>query len=226
MYIYKITNIINNKIYIGKTEKTINKRMRDHINCSKRKRTYTSYLYNAMNEYGVENFKIEVIEECFDKENLNKREKFWIKALNSRDPNIGYNIQEGGEGGSLRSKEYKSSQKQLDALDKGRHLPASEKLKKKLSEYRKSVIVSDETREKLRKTSSGKKASEETKEKMRQSHLGLKMPERSDESKERYRQSSLNRVHIHKENINKNVFKDELDAYLNDGWELGYIYKK
>ena len=48
----------------------------------------------------------------------------------------------------------------------------------------------------------------------------------TDEHKEKLRQSSKDRVHIHKEQENKNVKKDELDLYLSNGWQLGYIYRK
>ena len=56
-YIYKITNTINNKIYIGQTSKTIEERFKAHI--SKAKQHINRYLYDAMNHYGYENFIIE-----------------------------------------------------------------------------------------------------------------------------------------------------------------------
>ncbi len=57
MIIYKITNIINNKIYIGKTEKSLNKRWSGHI--AKSRKNIISVLHNAILKYGKENFKIE-----------------------------------------------------------------------------------------------------------------------------------------------------------------------
>ena len=63
-YIYKITNLINNKIYIGKTNRTIEERFKEHCNEYKKERSEKRPLYNAMNKYGIENFKIEQIEEC------------------------------------------------------------------------------------------------------------------------------------------------------------------
>ena len=155
-YIYKIVNLVNNKIYIGKTINSVEHRLKEHIRTSKRKRTYTSYLYNAMNAYGEENFDIEVIEEC-QLSIIDERERFWIKKLNSQNPNIGYNIQEGGEGGAVRSKEFKITDNQLAGLSTAWHLPASDKLKKKLSEIRTGCDVSIETRQKLREKSLGRK---------------------------------------------------------------------
>lgn len=225
MKIYKITNLKNNKIYIGKTIKILQERFRGHIIASKQPRNYTSYLYNAFEKYGIENFKIEEIETCSSEKELDEREKFWIATLHTQDPNIGYNIQEGGEGGAVRSNEYRLTDKQLDALERGRHLKASTKLKQKLSEIRTGIEVSEETRRKISESQKGKKLKEETKQRMRESHLGMKMAERTEESKERYREGSKGRVHIHKGNENKNPKIEELDKYLNDGWELGYVYK-
>ena len=178
-----------------------------------------------MNYYGDDEFIIELIEECDSEESLNEREKFWIKELHAQDPEIGYNIQEGGEGGSVRSEDFKPNEKQLKALEIGRHLPSSEKHKKQLSEYRKNVIVSDETRAKLKEARKHQVCTEETRQKMSVSRKGKKLPKRSDESVERYRQVSSDRVHIHKGTINKNPKIEELDAYLSSGWELGYYYK-
>ena len=74
-YIYKITNIINNKLYIGKTVSTIEKRFTEHIKQSKITQTQKRPLYNAINKYGIENFVIEIIEEC-DTREVNEREKY------------------------------------------------------------------------------------------------------------------------------------------------------
>ena len=51
-------------------------------------------------KHGVENFSREILEWCKSKEELNQREIYWIAELNSQDPNIGYNITAGGEGGN------------------------------------------------------------------------------------------------------------------------------
>ena len=100
-YIYKITNTSNGKIYIGKTKYTIQHRWLGHIrssNICKEIEKTSSKLYNAINKYGIESFTIEEIEQCSYDE-LNERERYWIKELDSRNPNVGYNICVGGEGG-------------------------------------------------------------------------------------------------------------------------------
>ena len=109
-FIYKISNLINGKIYIGKTTKSIESRFRAHVSEMKRfKRClinntdfgYNSRLYPAMLKYGTENFTIELVEEVSSDVNLEEREIYYIKKFNSCDLSIGYNISPGGLGGPL-----------------------------------------------------------------------------------------------------------------------------
>lgn len=95
MYIYKIINLINNKIYIGKSKRGI----------EESKNYYGSgiLLNKAIEKYGIENFKKEILQECNNLEQLNKKEKFWIKKLDSFNKNIGYNLTYGGEGGDTHT---------------------------------------------------------------------------------------------------------------------------
>ena len=79
-YIYKITNQINNKMYIGKTTKSIEERWKAHQ--KKALEHSNRYLYDAMNHYGIENFTIEQVEKC-DNSILNEREIYWIKYYNT-----------------------------------------------------------------------------------------------------------------------------------------------
>ena len=95
-YIYKIYNDINDKIYIGKTNYSLEKRFQEHIRDS-RKNQENRPLYNAMNKYGVEHFKIEQIEEC-DIQVVDEREKYWIEFLQTFK--YGYNATLGGDGKS------------------------------------------------------------------------------------------------------------------------------
>lgn len=88
-YIYKITNKLNNKIYIGQTIRTVEKRWKQHLYCYERLNS-NNYLYNAMKKHGVENFTIEELEECKDEDRF-KRETCYIIKYNSMYPN-GYNL--------------------------------------------------------------------------------------------------------------------------------------
>lgn len=94
-YIYKITNLINKKVYIGQTRYSIAKRWSNHLNSYKHLDLYSYPLYFAMNKYGVENFRIEEIEKCKESE-LNDKEIYWIDFFDSY--NNGYNATKGGDG--------------------------------------------------------------------------------------------------------------------------------
>ena len=83
MIIYKTTNLLNGKSYVG--QQSTNDEM--YLGSGK-------ILKLAIKKYGVENFKKEIIEECLTREELNKREIYWIKKLNPD-----YNLHPGGYGG-------------------------------------------------------------------------------------------------------------------------------
>lgn len=92
--IYKITNQLNGKVYIGQSV-NLKHRWIDHK--SRARTGKQSPLYNDMRDLGFENFKFEIIEQC-DKESLNDREVYWIKYYNSNNSEIGYNKNNGGNG--------------------------------------------------------------------------------------------------------------------------------
>lgn len=92
-YIYQITNDINKKSYIGKTQFSIEKRFKQHCKDSKRRKNQNRPLYRAMNKYGIEHFHIKLLEET---NNPEEREKYWI---NKKDTyKNGYNATKGGDG--------------------------------------------------------------------------------------------------------------------------------
>ena len=93
MIIYKITNNVNGKFYIGKTVKSAEERFKKHSHNHKKQNTH---LYKSMRKHGVENFSIEVVEEV--KQNINERECYWIEKLNPH-----YNMTSGGDGGDTSS---------------------------------------------------------------------------------------------------------------------------
>lgn len=93
MLIYKATNRINGKIYIGQTTRSLQKRIKGHNNESKR----TNYAFHkAIRKHGIENFDFEVLFECQTLEELNKKEIELIKELKANNRDIGYNITIGG----------------------------------------------------------------------------------------------------------------------------------
>ncbi len=94
-FIYKISNDINNKVYIGKTNFTIEDRWKEHLHDSQRNNDKRRPLYNAMNKYGSNHFFISCIEEV-DDNLLSEREIYWIQQYDSY--NNGYNATLGGDG--------------------------------------------------------------------------------------------------------------------------------
>ena len=88
MWIYKITNIQNNKVYIGQTIRPIEKRFNRHINDALNNILDTHFA-RAIRKYGKENFQIEVIDKANNQNELNKKEQYWIQYYNSIEE--GYN---------------------------------------------------------------------------------------------------------------------------------------
>ena len=96
-YIYKITNLINHKIYIGKTCRDIKTRWNEH--CSQAYNHNDNFhLHNAIAKYGKENFTIEEIDNTTDITTLNQLEQFYIKKYDTTNQQLGYNLTVGGDG--------------------------------------------------------------------------------------------------------------------------------
>lgn len=93
--IYLITNDMNDKVYVGKTEFSIEKRFQEHCKDREKREEEKRPLYNAMNKYGIEHFSISLIEEC-STEDAPVREQYWIEYYNSYSN--GYNATLGGDG--------------------------------------------------------------------------------------------------------------------------------
>lgn len=100
-YIYKISNDINHKVYIGKTQYSLEKRFKEHCKDAFKRGEEKRPLYNAMQKYGVEHFFIELIEET---EYPEEREKYWIEQYDSYKN--GYNATLGGDGAPYLDYEY------------------------------------------------------------------------------------------------------------------------
>jgi group I intron endonuclease len=88
MIVYKVTNKINGKIYIGQTTKTLETRFKEH-------QVRGNLLFQAIKKHGVENFKIEEIDSACSMDELNALEEYHIHFNNSITPG-GYNLRAGG----------------------------------------------------------------------------------------------------------------------------------
>lgn len=94
--VYKITNKVNNKIYIGITSKGLSARWKEHLYNAEHGCPFK--LHNAIRKYGKENFSIELIDFCNSWEELEEKEKQYISEYNTLSDEFGYNMTEGGDG--------------------------------------------------------------------------------------------------------------------------------
>jgi len=165
-FIYKTTNLINNKIYIGKHKTSADD---GYLGSG----LILSY---AVDKYGKENFKREIIEYCSS--DVGKREEYWIDKLNARNSKIGYNIAKGGIGGdNFTNHPNKENIRKTFMGFLGKH--HTEETKNKISKNnkgKKRKPLTEEQIEKLRQINTGKKRSNETKQKIRESKIGNKHP--------------------------------------------------
>ncbi|CAM3017687.1 GIY-YIG nuclease family protein [Staphylococcus argensis] len=143
--IYKITNVVNGKVYVGQTV-NYSKRKAGHFSYLRRGAHRNHYLQKAFNKYGEASFKIKVIKECNINE-LDKLELFYMKKYNSLDRAHGYNLLIGG----TTNKSFpdcvreKMSRSQKDRI-------ISEEHRKRISEQNKGKKMSSASIEKTKKT--------------------------------------------------------------------------
>jgi group I intron endonuclease len=152
MIIYKVTNLKNGKIYIGKTKKTITERQKSHFQEIKRNRTI-SLFYSAIKKHGIASFIWEEIDSSASEEELNYLERYWIQWFRSNNKRFGYNLTTGGDGRCNPSQELRDIH----------------------SNYMKNLYASG----KLTNPNKGKRFSEDWKNKLRLSHLNKKNPNQS-----------------------------------------------
>jgi group I intron endonuclease len=174
--IYKTTNLINGKFYVGKDARNLN----CYLGSGK-------LLKKAIKKYGKNNFVKEILEVCDNLIDLEEREKYWIKELDSIKN--GYNLTEGGTGGNT----FTNNSNKEEIRDKLKNRKHTEETKRKISENnwqknnlgsRTGTKWSEEQRFKMDEYWSnntspmkGKKHTEESKQSNRDKHLGKKMSE-------------------------------------------------
>jgi len=93
--IYKITNLVNHKIYIGITTR-FRVRVKEHTDCTTNRTKSICYIHKAILKYGAENFTIEILDEVTDEKELNEKEVYYIDLFKSSTNGVGYNLTEGG----------------------------------------------------------------------------------------------------------------------------------
>ena len=197
--IYKATNLINGKVYIGQTTNPLEQRVKQHFF----KKDDGTYFHNALKKYGQDGFKWDVIDYADNEDDLSKKEIYWIAYYESfLDKNKGYNSTSGGE-----------TSKSI-----------SEAVRLKISIKNKGKVITKEHREKLRQAFIGRNVSNETRVKISKAVKGEKNGmfgrKHTDEEKENLRKKSSERKHtqeskdkIGKAHKGKNV-SDETKAKL------------
>jgi len=195
MIIYKATNRINKKCYVGQTISTLSKRRSKHIYTANR--IATTYFHKALIFNGVDNFDWEILDECEDIDTLNNLEIYYIKEYNSFGD--GYNLNEGG-GSSYGFKHSLETKKILSEQRKGKiGKKHTEEHKKYISEVMKNQNKffgednhfygkkhTDDAKRKMSEKRKGKKLTDEHKKKINPKGRVL-----SDETKEKIRLSNI-----------------------------------
>jgi len=159
MLIYKITNKINGKIYIGQTIQTLVDRISNHLADSKRDRIkrVKSKLHRAISKYGITNFVFEVLDTADSQDELNQKEQKYVTEFKSNVDTIGYNLLSGGKQNGKHSRE---------SLEKMK--ASSLKMLKKRKD------------EGIAHWNKGRLSTPESNEKRRQKILGVKCPQRGN----------------------------------------------
>ena len=109
MIIYKITNTVNGKVYIGQTVQTLRKRRNGHLADSKRDRPgrAKSKIGRAINKYGIDSFSFEVLSAADTQAQLKYLEQHYITEYDSMNDSVGYNLLSGGHQNGRHSEETK-----------------------------------------------------------------------------------------------------------------------
>lgn len=167
MVIYKTTNLVNGKIYIGLDTKN------DPMYLGSGK-----LLHRSIKKHGIQNFKKDILESCQSIDELKNREVFWINFYNSSNLSIGYNITKGGSGGDTITNHPDYDGIIIKLKNRKQH-SFSVETRRKLSESNKGKAKSEDHKKKISDSLTGRKISEETRNKLSASHIGLMIGEKN-----------------------------------------------
>lgn len=200
MYVYKTTNLVNGKMYIGKTIHNDSSYLGSGLLIEK-----------SIRKYGKDNFVKEIIEECENEQELNEREIYWISHFNACESELYYNIGTCGEG-----------------TDNFTYNPNRELIREKIRNSIKGTKQTIETIQKRVETNTGKKRTKEQRDTISQSQLNYykKNPNRqkgSDNGNYGKKHPGLNKGRIISEETRKkqsNTLKNKGEEYWNNFREL------
>lgn len=196
--VYKITNTINQKIYIGITTRSLSQRWAEH--CKEARSNSQKAIHRAIRKYHVENFQKEIIDNSSQSlEELFLKEKGYIEQYNSFNNPQGYNCTSGGDFFQMTSEErLKRAQRMLGC----KH---TEETKLKISQTKKlyPTIITDEYRQKISQSSKGRIFTPESIEKRAKKLRGQK---RTPEQKQKMGFKNIGRILTkeHRQKISQN----------------------
>ena len=146
MIIYKATNKVNNKVYIGQTKHSLETRKNRHLQLAKK--GVKTHFYEAIRKYGEDNFEWEIICSAKDKKTLNELETYYITKYNSIKN--GYNMVDGGDNNVMDIESVKTHHAEIMQSEIVR-----KKISKSMKEYRRKHGFSEEHRRKLSESLKG-----------------------------------------------------------------------
>ena len=179
--IYKITNKVDNKCYIGFTTKTLEFRWTKHVKDAERGSEL--FFHRAIRKYGPESFYKEILTESDNEEFLlNIMESQYIAMYKSNNSDYGYNMTSGGES-TLGHKHSEETKQKLREQRLGEKSPIFGKKQSQEHKEKRKLFRSGEDHPRTGKTSwnKGIPRTEEERKKISESHKGKKMPPRSPE---------------------------------------------
>ena len=208
--IYKITNNINGKCYIGKSECNVYNRLEEH-----KKKTHNEHLKKAFEKYGIDNFSFEVITLC-SRELCGELEKYYIQKYNSNNPIFGYNKTSGDERhGTVFSDEV------IEVLrEKSTGRKDSDETKNKKREGRIGKKHSETSKKQMSESHTGKKATDKTRKKLSKSHKDFYASLTPEERRDKQAHST-DTVWMTNGIERKQVSKQDIEKYLLAGYVMG-----
>jgi len=181
--IYKATNKINGKVYIGQTSRSLKIRMKEHKNGAKYEH-YNSAFHASIRKYGFKNFEWVVLAKAKQSRKMDRLERKFIKQYKSNRKANGYNLTIGGsvlrgKNATFYGKKHsEESKRKMSLANKGKPGPnlgkkLSDETKKRLSDSMKIAMAGENN------PMYGRKHSKETRDRIRAKHLGKKIPEKN-----------------------------------------------